>query len=136
MPGCFFQRFGFRQVQRDGNSILMLKNYGTAKPPEFILPQRKSTLKPGRVTTGLFWSGQCPYSWWVKTLTEEEFGKSGNLELSFVNTDNRKTLEKSTITFGLRIDGKVIYNRMPSWDIENPAGGGEVKKVLKSVPSV
>ncbi len=136
MPSWFFQKVGFRQVQRDGNSILMLKNFGTAKLPKFILPQRKSTSKPGRVTAGLFWRGQCPYSWWVKTLTEEEFGKSGNLESSFVNTDDRKTLEKSGITFGLRIDGKVIYNRMPSWDVENPAGGGEVKKVLKSVPSV
>jgi hypothetical protein len=45
-------------------------------------------------------------------------------------------VEKFGITFGLTIDGKIIYNRIPSWDVENPAGGGKVKKALKSASSV
>jgi hypothetical protein len=128
MPSWFFQKFGFRQVERDGNSILMLKNYKNAKPPEFILSEPKPTSKPGKVKAELFWSGQCPYSWWVKKLTEKEFGKNVNIELSFVNTDDRKTVEKFGITFGLTINGKIVYNRIPSWD--------EIKKALKSVQSV
>ena len=115
MPSWFFHKFGFRQVERDGNSILMLKSYKNAKPPKFILPERKSTSKPGRVKGELFWSRQCPYSWWVKKLAEEEFGKNTNVELSLVNTDDRKTVEKFRITFGLAIDGRIIYNRIPSW---------------------
>jgi hypothetical protein len=149
MPGWFFQKFGFREVDRDrsssmecpplggperlgfgqiernGNSILMLKNYKNAKPPKFILPKSKSISKSGKTKAKLFWSGQCPYSWWVKKLTEKEFGRNANIELSFVNTDDRKTVEKSGITFGLTINGKTIYNRIPSWD--------EVRKVLTSV---
>ena len=63
-------------------------------------------------------------------MTEKEFGKTPTIRLSFVNTDDRKTVEKFGITFGLTIDGKSIYDRIPSWDVENPAGGGEVKKAL------
>ncbi|MFQ6031539.1 MAG: GNAT family N-acetyltransferase [Candidatus Zixiibacteriota bacterium] len=152
MPGWFFQKFGFRkvdrdgnssmecppsgglerlrfgQIERDGNSILMFKNYKDAKPPKFILSKSKSTSKSGKTKARLFWSGQCPYSWWVKKLTEKEFSQTGNLEINYVNTDNRKTVEKFGITFGLTINGKIIYNRLPSWD--------EVKKALKSVSSV
>jgi hypothetical protein len=76
----------------------------------------------------MFWNNQCPYSWWVKKLTQKEFGKTSPIELGFVNTDDRKTVEKFGITFGLTINGKIIYNRIPSWD--------EVKKTLKSVSSV
>ena len=102
----------------------MLKNYKDAKPPKFILPQRKSTSNPGKAKAVLFWSAQCPYSWWVRKLAEKEFGKSSKIELSFVNTDDRKTVEESGIGFGLAINGKIIYNRIPSWD--------EVSKALKS----
>jgi GNAT superfamily N-acetyltransferase len=128
MPSWFFQKFGFTGAARDGNSILMLKSYKDAKPPKFILPERRSTSKVGKVKAELFWSGQCLYSWWVKKLAEKEFGKSPRVELSFLNTDERKTVEKSGITFGLRINGKVIYNRIPSWN--------EVKTALESVQSV
>jgi hypothetical protein len=124
MPNWFFQKSGFRQVERDGNSILMLKDYKDAKPPQFILPEQKPTFKPGKLRAELFWSGQCPYSWWIRKLAEKEFGRNSKIELSLVNTDHRKTVEKSGITFGLAINGKIIYNRIPSWD--------EVKKALKS----
>ena len=157
MPSWFFQKFGFRevdrdrnssmecpplggperlgfgshgscgQIERDGNSILMLKNYKDAKPPKFILPKSKSISKSAKINAKLFWSGQCPYSWWVKKMTEKEFGKNSRIEFSFVNTDERKTVEKSGITFGLTINGKIIYNRMPSWD--------EVKEALESALS-
>ena len=124
MPSWFFQKSGFTQVERDGNSILMLKDYKDAKPPKFILPESKSTPKPGKVKAELFWSGQCPYSWWVKKLAEKEFGTNTNIELSLLNTDDRKTVEKSGVAFGLAINGKIIHNRMPSWD--------EVSNALKS----
>jgi GNAT superfamily N-acetyltransferase len=128
MPSWFFHKFGFRQVGRNGNSVLMLKDYGNAKPPQFILPGRKSTSKLGKLEAELFWSGQCPYSWWVRKLAEKEFGTSSKIELSFVNTDDRKTVKKSGITFGLAINGKIIYDRIPSWN--------EVKTALESVQSV
>jgi GNAT superfamily N-acetyltransferase len=128
MPSWFFQKLGFRQVERDGNSILMFKNYKNAQPPKFILSEHEPTLKSRKTKAELFWSNQCPYSWWVKKLTEKEFGKASNIKLSFVNTDDRKTVEKFGITFGLTINGKTIYNRIASWD--------EVKKALKSASSV
>jgi GNAT superfamily N-acetyltransferase len=128
MPSWFFQKFGFRQVERDGNSILMFKNYKDAQSPKFISAKPKSTSKHRKTKVELFWSSQCPYSWWVRKLAEKKFGKIANLELNFVNTDDRKTVEKSGINYGLTINGKTIYNRMPSWD--------EIKKVLKSVKSV
>ncbi len=128
MPSWFFRKFGFRQVGRHGNSILMFENYEDGKPPEFIFPEPKSTSRPGKVKAQLFWSGQCPYSWWVRKLAEKEFGKSSKIQLSFVNTDDRKTVKKSGITFGLAINGKIIYDRIPSWN--------ELKTALESVQSV
>ncbi|KPK76787.1 MAG: hypothetical protein AMJ89_03525 [candidate division Zixibacteria bacterium SM23_73] len=132
MPSWFFQKFGFRQVEGNGNSILMFKNYKDAQLPKLILYQPKSTTEPKkkseRTKAELFWSGQCPYSWWVKKLTEKEFGKTSNIELNLVNTDDRTTVKKFGINFGLTMNGKILYNRMPSWD--------EVKDALESAKYV
>jgi len=123
MPKWFFVKFGFKEVQRDGNSVLMFKNRDNAKPPELILSQTKTATGQRRTKVEFFWSTQCPYSWWVGKLLEKEFGKTTKFELKLINTDKRKNVEKSGLTFGLRIDGDTIFNRMPSWD--------EIKKVLR-----
>lgn len=127
MPKAFFSKFGFQQIQRSGNSILMLKDYGNAKPPELTLsPSGKSTSK-ANTKVELFWSTQCPYSWWVAKRLEKEFGKRARPELKLVNTDERKAVEEFGLTFGLRIDGRTVFDRMFSWD--------EAKKVLRHLDS-
>jgi GNAT superfamily N-acetyltransferase len=136
MPKWFFEKFGFKEVDRDGNSILMLNNYGNAKLPHLTLnpcpapngaglaPCPQGSREKGQVE--FFWSTQCPYSWWVGKLLEKEFGKTTKFELKLINTDERKTVQKVGITFGLRINEKTIFDRIPSWD--------EVKKTLRELP--
>jgi GNAT superfamily N-acetyltransferase len=133
MPRWFFDKFGFEEVDRDGNSILMLKNYGNAKLPHLTLSPcpapNGAGLAPYCQGVGerveFFWSTQCPYSWWVGKLLEKEFGKSKKFELKLVNTDKGETVQKVGLTFGVRINGKTIFDRIPSWD--------EVKKTLRCI---
>jgi len=119
----FFVRFGFKEVEREGRSVLMFKNHGDARPPELILSPPDSI--PENKKVEFFWSTQCPYSWWVAKLLEKEFGKSRKFALQIINTDKRGTAQKFRLTFGLRVNGKTVFNRMPSWD--------EVKKTLDEV---
>jgi len=122
MPKWFFAKFGFKEVGRNGSSVLMFKSYGNAKPPELILSQPGSASRQKKVKVEFFWNTQCPYSWWVAKLLGKEFGETSKFELELINTDKRKTVQKSELTFGLRINGKTVFNRMPSWD--------EIKKAL------
>lgn len=122
MPKWFFAKFGFKEVGRNGSSVLMFKSYGNAKPPELILSQPGSASTQKKAKVEFFWNTQCPYSWWVAKLLGKEFGETSKFELELINTDKRKTVQKSGLTFGLRINGKTIFNRMPSWD--------EIKKAL------
>lgn len=125
MPTWFFAKFGFKEVQRNGSSVLMFKKYGHAKPPALILSKLGSALSQKKMGVEFFWSNQCPYSWWVAKLLNKEFGKSSPFELKLINTDRRKTVQKFGLTFGLRINGNTIFDRISSWD--------EIKKTLKSV---
>ena len=120
MPKWFFSKFGFQEVDRDGNSILMFKNYGNAKPPLLTRDPCPQGVKRG---AEYCWSTQCPYSWWVAKLFDKEFGKTTKFESKLINTDKRKTVQKFGLTFGLKVNGKTVFDRMPSWD--------EIKKALK-----
>ena len=124
MPKWFFSKFGFKEVERNGNSVLMFKNYGNAKPPLLTHDPCPQGVKRG---VEYFWSTQCPYSWWVAKLFDKEFGRATKFESILINTDKRKTVQKFGLTFGLRLNGKTVFNRMPSWD--------EIKKALKSIQS-
>jgi hypothetical protein len=91
-------------------------------------PNFRKTLKQGMSLRKEFLRKMMRKGLSVLVALEKEFGKTSAIEVGFVNTDDRKTVEEFGITFGLTIDGKIIYNRMPSWD--------EVKKALSSVQSV
>lgn len=125
MPEWFFAKFGFKEVERNGNSVLMFKNYRSAKPPELILSQPDSVPSKKKTKVEFFWSTQCPYSWWVAKLLGKEFERTARFELKLINTDRRKTVQKLGLTFGLRINGRTFFNRMASWD--------EVKNALRTL---
>lgn len=91
-------------------------------------PGFRRTLKQGMALRKEFLSKMMRKGLSVLVALEKEFGKTSNIKLGFVNTDDRKTVEKFGIGLGLKINGKIIYSRMPSWD--------EVKKALESGKSV
>jgi GNAT superfamily N-acetyltransferase len=125
MPKWFFDKFGFKEVNRNGTSVLMFKNYQKARAPEFIPSQPDSTSDQKTKEVELFWSTQCPYSWWVAKLLEKELYKNPEYQSKLINTDKREVAQKYGLTFGLKINGKIIFNRIPSWE--------EVQQALKSV---
>jgi GNAT superfamily N-acetyltransferase len=125
MPRWFFDKLGFKEVDRNGTSVLMLKNYKKAKPPEFVSYQPGSASDQKTKTVEFFWSNQCPYSWWVMKLLEKKLNKNPEYQSKLVNTDQREIAQRYGQTFGLRINGKTIFHRIPSWE--------EVKQALKSV---
>jgi GNAT superfamily N-acetyltransferase len=124
MPKCFFDKFGFKEVDRNRTSVLMFKSYQKARPPEFIPSQPVSDSDQKTQGIEFFWSTQCPYSWWVAKLLEKKLKKNPEYQSEIVNTDKREVAQRLGQTFGLRINGKTVFNRIPSWD--------EVKKALRS----
>jgi GNAT superfamily N-acetyltransferase len=124
MPKWFFDKFGFKEADRIGTSVLMFKNKDEARPPEFISSQPGSALNQQTKEVEFFWSNQCPYSWWVGKLLEKKLKKNPEYQSKLINTDRREIAQRFGQTFGLRINGKTLFNRIPSWD--------EVKKALKS----
>lgn len=128
MPKAFFTKFGFQEIRRSGNSVLMLKDYGNAKLPQLILSRSSAASNQAKSKVEFFWSTQCPYSWWVAKRVKRKFGKTPELELKLVNADRREDVEKLGLTFGLRIDGRTLFDRIPSWD--------EIKNAVESVGNV
>ncbi len=125
MPKWFFSKFGFKEVEKKGKAVLMFRNSGRAQPPEFISSQPGPDIQQKKTKVDYFWSTQCPYSWWVGKLLDKKFGKSSKFELKLINTDKRKIVQKIGLTFGMKMNGKTIFDRMPSWD--------EVNQSLKSI---
>jgi GNAT superfamily N-acetyltransferase len=125
MPKWFFDKFGFGEVDRNGTSVLMFKSYKKTRLPELISSRPDSEAKQKAKEVEFFWSTQCPYSWWVGKLLEEELKNNPKYQSKLVNTDKREVAQRLGQTFGLRINGKTVFNRIPSWE--------EVKQALKSV---
>jgi len=128
MPRWFFDKFGFKEVDRNGTSVLLFKSYEKARPPEFVSSQPSSASDQKTKEVEFFWSTQCPYSWWVMKLLEKKLKKNPACQSMLVNTDRREVAQRWGLTFGLRINGKTVFKRIPSWD--------EVKKALRSTRSV
>lgn len=61
MPASFFQRQGYREAERRGTSVLMVKPFVEDAPvPKFVPRQyRPPRLVPGKVIVEAFWSPQC-----------------------------------------------------------------------------
>ncbi len=121
MPVSFFEKFGFREVCRDGSRVLLYLDLGADNPPLLIPPRNKKVEKGDKLVVEVFFNSQCPWSRWMVDRVKRRLKKYGVI-VSAVNTDDRRMVERYGVSRGVYVDGVPVIRRMAAWD--------EVEKIV------
>jgi len=125
MPVWFFEKFGFKEADRDDSRVLLWYKINKANPPNLLIPKSKPESKytNKKVTVDIFWNSQCPWSVWMRDIILRKVRKISKIKVRAINTDDRHFIERNGISRGVFIDGKPAFKRMAGWE--------EVDKLLK-----
>lgn len=122
MPFSFFEKFGFREVSRDGSRVLLHLDLGARSFPTLILPKRQVLGEKDMVVLDVFCNSQCPWCGWMADNIMRNVRHS-DFTVNVVNTNNRDAIEKFGLSRGASIDGQPIIKRMASWKEINSSLG-------------
>jgi len=115
MPASFFERFGFKEVARDGSRVLFFLDFGVAKPPKLIHPKTEPSSEGNKIIVDLFCNSQCPWCRWTVDDIKRNTRKYPKVVVNIVKTDDRKIIEEFGMSRGVRINGKPVIKRTASW---------------------
>ncbi len=119
MPATFFRSFGFDAVDEDGDRVLMAITYGSAEKPSFL----KAESSEGEGVEFLC-HRSCPASLWAAAELAREAAEAGKADaVRMVEAEGRKGVRRYGALFGVRVDGRVVVNRL--------ASRGDVARVLE-----
>ena len=116
LPSTFFQKFGFKEVDKDGSRLLMFLDLGSTRNPKFIKPKEIFSIEGDIRTLDIFFNSQCPWSKYMINTIKEGMKKYPSVEINVINTDHRDIIEQTGISRGVRINGKPVFKRMASWE--------------------
>ncbi|MFX0027577.1 MAG: GNAT family N-acetyltransferase [Candidatus Hermodarchaeota archaeon] len=125
MPSSFFQKYGFKEVDRDGTRVLLYLDLGSNLKPHFILPKRDQYLEKDKIRLEVFFNSQCPWSTYMINTIKKELLNYPKIVIRFINTDNRTIIKKFGISRGIKINGRPVINRMATWE--------EIKKEIDKI---
>ena len=114
MPASFFEKFGFKEVDRDGSRVLLHLNLGDDERPRLIRTKTRKTGKRDKLVVDVFYSSQCPWSRWMVDKVKRCMKKYGAV-VNAINTDDRTIIEEYGMSRGVCINGKPLFKRMASW---------------------
>ena len=114
MPASFFEKFGFKEVNRDGSRVLLHLNLGDDERPRLIKAKTRKTEKSDKLIVDVFYSSQCPWSGWMVDKVKCGMKKYGAV-VNAVNRDDRAVIEEYGVSRGVCINGKPVLKRMASW---------------------
>jgi hypothetical protein len=114
MPVSFFEKFGFKEVDRDESRVLLHLNLGADEPPTLIRPKTRLIAKGDRLVLDAFYNSQCPWSKWMADKIKQHTKKYDAI-VNEINTDERKVIEEYGISRGVCINGKPAIKRMAPW---------------------
>lgn len=120
MPISFFQKFGFKEVDRDGSRVLLYLDLGTSSSPKFIYPKNKDFDNTKKLILDIFYNSQCPWSKYMINTIKKELEKFSDIRLNLVNTDDSKIIKELGISRGIYLNGKPIIKKMSSWEEIKP----------------
>lgn len=115
MPSNFFEKFGFKEVDRDGSRVLLFLDLGANVQPRFIHPRARPFDEDNRIIIDVFFNSQCPWSSFMVDNIRRNVKKYPGVTVNIVKSDDRKTIEEFGISRGLCINGKPVIKRMASW---------------------
>lgn len=114
MPVSFFKSFGFKEVDRDGNRVMLHLDLGAHATPTLIRPKARRSEKGDKPVVNVFYSSQCPWSGWMADRIKRNM-KKYDTAVNAINTDDRNVIEAYGISRGLSINGVPVLKRMASW---------------------
>lgn len=125
MPFDFFKKLGFKEIERDGNRLLLHLDLGAKIPPKLIYPQYDVLQNERDSCLVAFYNSQCPWSKLMIDEINKNIEKNSSLHLKVIKTDNREIIEKYGISRGLLIEGKPTLKRIALWK--------EIQKEVKNL---
>lgn len=124
MPFQFFQKFGFKEVDRDDNRVLLHLNLGSNKIP-YLIKNQKLDLNN---SLNLFINSQCPWNCFMVEDIKKNLKNYPDIQLKLINTDNKEIIKKYGISRGVIINKTPLIKRLASWsEIQN-----QFERMLKS----
>jgi len=114
MPVGFFEKFGFREVCRDGSRVLLHLDLGGGELPTLIHPKTRKINKSDRLMLDVFFSSQCPWSRWMVDKIKRNMRRYDAV-IREINTDDRRVIEEYGMSRGVCINGVPVIKRMASW---------------------
>jgi GNAT superfamily N-acetyltransferase len=99
MPASFFRAFGFDAVDEDGDRVLLAVNYGAAAPPRLAKPTAAEASG-----VELLCHPSCPASLWAAA--------EAPAAVAVVEVEGAEATRRCGVLFGLRVDGRLVLNRL------------------------
>jgi len=118
-PMAFFKKYGYKEVDRRGKRVLMMKEFEPVESPKFLDLKYKPKLVPNKVVVDAFWNGLCPHSTVVIARLRKvcaEFERT--VILREVRTFKWEIFEKYRISFGIFINGEKKFGGHPRTEQE------------------
>lgn len=113
MPASFFEKFGFREVDRDGSRVLLHLDLGSGKKPRLIRPRCGTIGNSEKMVVDVFFNSQRPWSGWTVERIKKTL-KGSDAVVNVVNTDDRRVVERYGMARGVCVNGEPIIKRMAS----------------------
>jgi len=113
MPMQYFQKFGFKEVDRDDKRVLLYLDLGSNKVPYLIKSQIEIDSNPWDLK--VFVNSQCPWKCFMIEDIKKNIKKFPDVNLKLVNTNTKEVIKKYGISRGIAINGKPLIKRMASW---------------------
>jgi ribosomal protein S18 acetylase RimI-like enzyme len=114
MPASFFEKFGFKEVDRDGSRVLLHLNLGGDRKPRLIKTKTRKVGKKDKLMVDVLYSSQCPWSGWMVDKVKRGM-KKYHAVVNAINTDDRRNIEEYGLSRGVCVNGAPIIKRMASW---------------------
>ncbi len=116
MASRFFTKFDFQEFDRDGTRVLLYLDLGASTPPKFIFPKIKNFDTISKKTTlDLFFNNQCPWVRYMINTVKKGLKKYNQINCNIVDANELDIIKENGISRGIRLNNKIIFNRMASW---------------------
>ena len=116
MPISFFKKFGFKEVDRDGDCVLLHLNLGSNVQPHFIYPKTIYCEDVTNLIVDIFYNSQCPWSTYMINEIRGNQKKYPEVIFNYIETNDKKIIKQHGIARGISINGKPVIKRMATWE--------------------
>ncbi|MFW9951543.1 MAG: GNAT family N-acetyltransferase [Candidatus Thorarchaeota archaeon] len=116
MPMAFFKKYGFIEVDRDEERVLLFLDFKKNQSPTFIPTNFNPEFETRKDKLSVFFNYQCPWSTYMVKEIQEGIKQFENLDLSIISTNNKKIVKEFGISRGIILNSIPVFKRMDTWN--------------------